>query len=348
MRAMPSVDRKLLRAIGGSLAALCLIALPDECPAETKCRYVNLATLPISAVIPQPVVEGSLNGISTRMVLDTGASRTLLTRAQVERMGLSLRHSNKSALGIGGESVQYTTRIDEMSIGSVHGGRLTADVVWDLKANAPFGVIVGADFLFQSDLEIALAARQLRFFRPLECDDAFLAYWDADASVIDVSIPPVPDGRPFFTVELNGHKMRAIIDSGAYRSIIELAAAARAGVTPQSSGVVPTSTVTGVGRHESASWIAHFDSFAIGNETIKNVRIAIADIWGPALADSNNMRMAAFLREQPEMLLGTDFLRAHRVLFAMSQRKLYFSYVGGTVFEIESAAREIDSGKSAK
>jgi TPR repeat protein len=29
------------------------------------------------------------------------------------------------------------------------------------------------------------------------------------------------------------------------------------------------------------------------------------------------------------MLLGADFLRSHRVLFAMSQKKLYFSYIGG-------------------
>jgi len=33
------------------------------------------------------------------------------------------------------------------------------------------------------------------------------------------------------------------------------------------------------------------------------------------------------------MLLGVDFLKAHRVLVAHSQRKIYFTYVGGPVFE---------------
>ena len=33
------------------------------------------------------------------------------------------------------------------------------------------------------------------------------------------------------------------------------------------------------------------------------------------------------------MLLGLDFIRAHRVLVAHSQRKLYFTYNGGPVFE---------------
>ena len=33
------------------------------------------------------------------------------------------------------------------------------------------------------------------------------------------------------------------------------------------------------------------------------------------------------------MLLGADFLRAHRLLVAHSQRKIYFTYAGGTVFQ---------------
>ena len=34
----------------------------------------------------------------------------------------------------------------------------------------------------------------------------------------------------------------------------------------------------------------------------------------------------------PDMLLGADFFRTHRVLIAYSQRKVYFAYAGGTVF----------------
>jgi hypothetical protein len=33
-----------------------------------------------------------------------------------------------------------------------------------------------------------------------------------------------------------------------------------------------------------------------------------------------------------DMILGADFLRSHRVLFAMSQDKLYLTYLGGDVF----------------
>jgi hypothetical protein len=33
-----------------------------------------------------------------------------------------------------------------------------------------------------------------------------------------------------------------------------------------------------------------------------------------------------------DMLLGADFLRTHRILFAMSQDRLYMSYLGGDPF----------------
>jgi hypothetical protein len=37
------------------------------------------------------------------------------------------------------------------------------------------------------------------------------------------------------------------------------------------------------------------------------------------------------------MLLGADFLRAHRTLVAHSQHRLYFTYVGGPVFLADPA-----------
>jgi hypothetical protein len=36
------------------------------------------------------------------------------------------------------------------------------------------------------------------------------------------------------------------------------------------------------------------------------------------------------------MLLGADFLRSHRVLIAHSQRKMYFTHAGGTVFQVDT------------
>ena len=56
------------------------------------------------------------------------------------------------------------------------------------------------------------------------------------------------------------------------------------------------------------------DTFAIGDELIKDPTLRPAQI---GLLD---------------MVLGLDFLRAHRVLVANSQQRIYFTYTGGRVF----------------
>ena len=85
----------------------------------------------------------------------------------------------------------------------------------------PYDAIVGADFLLQADLEISLAEKQLRFFRPHNCKDTFLGYWSQGR---DVEVPLTGrfgDSRnQLFTVELNGVKLDAIIDTGASRSFV--------------------------------------------------------------------------------------------------------------------------------
>lgn len=63
-----------------------------------------------------------------------------------------------------------------------------------------------------------------------------------------------------------------------------------------------------------AGSFARLETFAIGDELIRD----------PALRTANlGVR---------DMLLGLDFLRAHRVLIAHSQRRMYFTYTGGRVF----------------
>jgi predicted aspartyl protease len=273
------------------------------------------------------------------MSIDTGAEQTVLTRQLAERLGLTLIHSNRIVLGFSGTSAEYRTRVDNMSIGPIHGDHLNLMVAWE-TAYLQSGASVGADFLLQHDVEISLASRELKFFEPLEptaCRDVFLAYWDANAAVVDFAPGSSLDRRPTFIVEVNGQKLRAIIDSGAQMSMIDLAAARRAGITPQTPGTVATRSLGGVGTHPIASWIAPVDSLVIGTEMIRNTSIVISDLWSSALADSNKMRTAAFLREQPEIFLGADFLQAHRVLIALSQRRVYLTYLGGEVFRAPSA-----------
>jgi len=71
---------------------------------------------------------------------------------------------------------------------------------------------------------------------------------------------------------------------------------------------------TGATHSVVSDAFARPETFAVGDELIKDPALRTANIG---------------LRD---MLLGLDFLRAHRVLVANSQQRLYFTYTGGRVF----------------
>jgi clan AA aspartic protease (TIGR02281 family) len=173
---------------------------------------------------------------------------------------------------------------------------------------------VGAPFLLQRDLEIALAEKELRFFKPVGCDGAHLAYWDANAVAIPFESHWDRSPNPHFKVEINGKELDAIIDTGASTTVIDARAAKRIGLRLDAPNVQRNGNSAGIGERHVERFSTVVDKLKIGGETINNAQLGIIDTEGSLSAD---------------MLLGADFLRAHRVLFALSQKQLYITYVGG-------------------
>ncbi len=323
----------LVRAtyVGVTVFTLFMCAPAQADSATPHCRYVNLVTLPAEMAGNRVVVQGSINGKASPMLIDTGAQRTTLASQGVDYFGLSLLHSQVSQSGIGGEAVTYQAVADDMALGKFHTWPHKRLMV-EMNSLLAYKVIVGADILFNSDVEFNPADHYIKFFKPADCDKTSLAYWSDGA--IDVASADISstDIRQVVTVEINGQKLRALIDSGSQYSLVNTAFAARLGITPGSPNVKKIGTAMGSGTHQIDTWISKFDSFSIGEETIKNPSFLMTDLWGAMLSDNNNIAMSAFTHDQPDMLLGADFLRTHRVLMALSQHRLYFSYMGGDVF----------------
>ena len=290
-------------------------ARADDKP--NACVYVEVAALPVKYAgdALEPTIPGTVNGKPVRMLMDTGADLSALTQGFAEKLDLNLQSTGRWVSGIGGDARLYDARIDEMTVGPTRAGVTTMRVIGAMGRKPSFDVVVGAPFLLQADLEMNLAAREIKFFRPQNCKDSFLAYWtDAHVTVVPYSWRYTTGPNPHFTVELNGHVLDAMIDSGAATTVIELGAARRAGLRLDAPDVKKLGDLAGIGESQVAHWSAHFDKLAIGDETIIDARIGVMESQGNRSVD---------------ILLGRDFLRSHRVLFAKSQKKLYISYLGG-------------------
>lgn len=302
-----------------SAALLCAGARADD-GSPPKCQYVQIAELPLRYSGPalQVTTDGSINGLAGPMLVDTGAQFSSLSRTATERRNLSLNMTGRYATGIGGWSRLYATRVHEFSIGPAKSARGSFWVVGDTGSAPAYEAIVGAPFLLQADMELSLTEKKMRFFRGIDCGKANLGYWGGDIFEIPFEHHIDNSPNPHFTVEVNGKEMEAIIDSGAQTTSIMAGAAKRAGLKLDAPGSARLGYSVGVGSDRVARWSTVVDRLKIGDEQIEHAEIAVLDTDSASGVD---------------ILIGDDYLRAHRVLFAMSQQKLYISYLGGSPFK---------------
>ncbi|RFP08180.1 MULTISPECIES: retroviral-like aspartic protease family protein [unclassified Duganella] len=268
------------------------------------CRYTELAALELNlqAATGIPYIEGQVNGKPVRMLIDTGAPRTVLTRAEADRQQLPLTRTLNRVRGADTDTASFAAQPEEVVIGPSRVAKAWFPVV-DRADDPGYGGKVGADYLLQSDLEIALADRKLKFFKEDDCGAKSLAYWDTQALDVPLELSDKHSGA-YVQTQLNGRSVRALIDTSAEQSLVDLGTAAALGVT----AATPEGAV--------------FDSFAIGEENIGHPRIALGAV-------PNTQQFGI---KHVDMILGRDFLRAHRVLLATGRQRFYYSYLGGQVF----------------
>jgi tetratricopeptide (TPR) repeat protein len=288
--------------------------------AASNCTLVRVAEWPIRLSQGNKLlIDGAINGQTIDIALDTGAMWTMIMRSEALRLGLKPSWTRGFRMyGAGGETEVEHVLIDEFKLGGATRKDWYMFVAGEQDIRGEFSVLLGDDFFHRFDVEFDLADKAVRLYQPNGCGGASLVYW-ASGSVGEVAIEPFNERQPriFITVQINGQPVRALLDSGAANSLLSKSVAARLGARPGMPGVVPAGKVAGVGKNILEAWIAPFQSFVIGNEAIRETAIPFAEL--PA---------------DVPMLLGADFLRAHRVLVAHSQRKLYFTYAGGPVFQL--------------
>ncbi|HEV3019462.1 MAG TPA: retroviral-like aspartic protease family protein [Burkholderiaceae bacterium] len=334
---MPRSSPIRLLAAGFALGAALLTA--GAASGASSCQLATIGTLPVELKGWSPTTEGSVNGQPIMAVVDTGSMLTALTRKFAQRVSLDLRETEasaagvESAQGVGGHSFVYSAHINELAFGPLVAKDVYVGVLSVLDEKLPGDGFLGADLLLARDLEMALQKGEIRVLIPDGCHDEFLAYWDREASVVPMSRLSRRDHRQVITLQINDTDVRAMIDSGASRSVIDTASAARLGVTRESSKILAEDSAGGVGPKRVDTWVASFRKVVIGRETIHDTELAVADLRSGFRQDADTTTRIKRRSDLGfDMLLGADFLKSHRVLFSVKQERFYFSYVGGHIF----------------
>jgi len=309
--------------------AVALIATLLPCASFAACKR-SAFNLPVTIEGTRPVTAAKFNGESVRLVIDSGAFFSQISSAAVEQFKLrtAMAPPGLTVHGIGGSAVPTVATVKLFTLGNadIHNVEF---LVTGNEVGSKGGVgLIGQNLLQRWDVEYDLANGMLRLMLDEGCHGVMLAYWTKPGEAFtEISIPrPTPrDPLTVGSAYINGVKIRVVFDTGASLSLLSTRAAERAGVKTDTPGVTDGGSSRGIGRNVVKNYIAPFDSFKFeGGEEIRHT----------------HLRMADFDLEGADMLLGADFFLSHRVFVAHSQNKLYFTYNGGPVFNLNFAQHQ--------
>ena len=322
-----------LSAVGARAEPPAATTAPAAKSAPSRCQLGLVADFKVKLDRFRPLIEGRINGQPVQILVDTGAFTTTLWTSAARELHLRLTDVNGlTVVGAGGRSVAFQTVIENLQLGGLNYKNFHVLVTGSGAHDA--ALIMGRDILGRTDIEFDLAHDALRLLIPKDCRDDEMPYWAAKG----YSQAPIRraggKAQPIeLDVQLNGRTVQAILDSGAALSIATPAAASRSGVKLDG----PQGTGRGIGPRQVASQIGVLDTFTLGDETIRKAKIRFADLFKGTEIAYTGSRLGE-RPDMPEMLLGADFLRSHRVLVSPSHRMVFFTYEGGPVFDVTSRA----------
>jgi tetratricopeptide (TPR) repeat protein/predicted aspartyl protease len=310
-----------------ALAALSLAMAP----ASANCQLQQVGTMPVDMQGLRPVVSTKINGMEARFMLDTGSFFSTIWRDAATQYRLPIAPvpgGSFSIAGLGGRENAHLATAQSFDFFGLH-LRNTKFLVIDQTVDSDTLGLIGQDLLRAFDVEFDLANGTVRFFKPVGCEHQPLAYWAVSTPYSSVDLGHTDPSEPHLrtTATINGHRVSVWFDTGSPRSMLSLVAAARAGITPNSPGVTFLGLSGGIGPASNQLWSAPVDDFQIGGEKVQHTHLLIRNLEPQHAAGD----MSSWT---PDLLLGADYFLSHRIYVAYSQDKLYFTYNGGPLFDL--------------
>jgi hypothetical protein len=344
------------RIVGGAVLLLALVSAVFAGPAPTasKCKLVVVAQVPVDMHGLRPVIPLTIDGHPSSMLIDTGATTSFILRGAAAAFGLKSAPGGGKNYAAGG--IEYSGRVEvhDFDVGGFMVHNLTLNTMGHGTASEKVAGALGEDFLSHWDEEFDPAAGVVRLLVPKDCKGDQVLYWATQYSVVKLLTVVSRDANwsalPLANLQLNGHDVLTLFDTGAPYSIVTIDVAKSPAMRP----IVEVATDKrgrGLASGTYAVDTAVFPSITIGQETIQNPRMEVADIFAKDKEVRTGSMIASSPEGQPQMLIGMDFFRAHHVYLARGQQKMYFTYVGGPVFltatELATVAKPAPSSGAA-
>ena len=262
---------------------------------DATCRVRTDASLPPLLLGNNLLVPLTLDGMATQMKLDTGAEVSSLVPQIVRQLGLPREPGPGRRLrGIGGDVSSPSVLAHQVRLGAIpmHPQVFSVGGLDPAPGLAPpFGGILGQDLVSGRDIDLDLPDHRVDLVSVSQCP-AFGPWAGAQG----VALTRVSAGLFFTVAVVDGHAVRALLDTGASTTTITRRLAAALGISNAALAGDPIAHKVGISGREMVVPLHRVGQVTLGPVAWTDVTVAVTAADTPA-----------------DMLLGADLLTRQRV-----------------------------------
>ena len=309
MQPTPRARAGRLLAQGIAATALALLAACQGAPGGGgACTVQWHSTLPVVMRHTMAVVPVRINGETVGLGIDSGAQNTTVTPELVAALDLrpDPGMSARRIAGIGGNAYSQVVALDSLQLAGVTYRKIDvfAASLGELgHRDLAVSGLVGEDLLSRYDVGFDIAHSEISFYTARGCDTVSPPWGAATAIPIHLS----EHNHLVFPVELDGHRLTAMLDSGAGSDLLLEHGADALGLTPASLAQDRVLAGMGLGERTISSRLHRFATLQVGGETIQAPLFAVSD----------------GLVSGVDLILGMDFLRDRQVLVSHATAQMF-------------------------
>ena len=312
-----------------ALACTTSFAVPAT---AAECGPLQLVTsLPLTPLSPGNVVTVpvAIGDRPMQFLVDTGGVTSMVTRRTVREMNLSPIKVDGRLIGISGAYSDEMVRVPSFTVGKLRqeGGYLAIEPAKEDPNDtrpAAFGGVLGPDMLQKFDADFDFGGKKLNLISQNHCEGK-VVYWPATATAV---VPFAHDaaGHLTFPMTLDGRRVRAMLDTGATRTNLNLnVARGTFGIDTSAPDVEKVGELKG--GYTADVYQKRFKELAADGVIVTNPMITL--LPDMIKTTSEPRPTGSLIRdvnaELPELILGMSVLSKLHVYIANKEHKLYIT-----------------------
>ncbi len=266
-----------------------------------------------------PVV---LNGVQTIGILDTGAAVSLITPELAQAAKVEIQPRTARLAGIAGSFSTQLALVKTMQVGTsvYRNPRLLHVFPFGGSQGTVVGAQIGLDMLEGLDYDLDLPHETMRPYRTSNCAVIDPPWRNTYTGVVlsrgfnghGNAVIVTPSGIAFgditIPVTFPTSDVNATFDTGSTASLMSHEAALDAGATRAALAADPTKESTAIDGRKRRVIIHKFPDLAVGEEELRDLPIGVTRY---------------FNRDDPDMILGMDYIEKHHFWLSFTTNALY-------------------------